>query len=228
MAWESLKTKKESHLSWESHQSVLEDRVISPINCHWQTTVLDFLWYFCKTNIDIYTYLFSPSYSSVVSEKPAGSSHLASSMLRILCVVAKLGVRAFTSLSSFFSPILSILFTSLANWLVPPLSIGAISMPREVGELTIPTISHHNSCSASNPCRVKSSLLHLSLSKLNHWRGRWDFENARKSPDLWHWVPLSSHEQLSRWEGFWWVGTKPGWFDYTECLHCFETSAEPI
>lgn len=40
-------------------------------------------------------------------------------------------------------------------------------MPREVGELTIPTISHH---SVSNPCRVKSSLLHLSLSKLNHWK----------------------------------------------------------
>lgn len=57
-------------------------------------------------------------------------------------------------------------------------------MPREVGELTVPTISHHNSCSASDPCRVKSSLLHLPLSKLNQWRGRRDFENARKTQTL--------------------------------------------
>lgn len=83
--------KKKSHLSWESHLSVLECRVMPPINYHWQTTMLIYIFFFLPT-------IF------VVSEKPAGSSHLVFSMLRIFSVVAKLGVRPFTWLPSFYHP----------------------------------------------------------------------------------------------------------------------------
>lgn len=91
-------------------------------------------------------------------------------------------------LAMFFSPIiLSLILSNQSCQLVALLSLSVTSMPREAGKLgvaAIPSISHHDSCSPSDPRGVRASLSHLSLSKLSQQRGRRALEDASKSPGL--------------------------------------------